>query len=608
MKTFLSTLFFTLSFYVQSQSSFNIDDVNGQTLTLVDYADYSIRIFDSGGENGNYGNNEDYEVTICDDYCFNENQIQIIYNQFNFDIEEALESQFPCFDWLEVITNTSSNQYCNFSNPPNVEFSSGCVTLKFHSDEFITRSGFDISFTLQGRLPISSGDILCEESKEGSLERSLGSISNSSVNEYNCTSVLYDQLYSNEDVYTLGDILVDEIDIILQSSSDIKFFLAQNLFSQPGCESYDIVACGDNNNPILSFDISQYNNLFIIVDSEWGGNYSLYLSCNNPQEECSEGAFDDYSQGPITTKSNIDPWVKWSSTSGDGTVTTERSFEGDNSLKITSSNPTTNIVYQLGNITGNDVGIYDSDVYRYSWKMFVPQLNGAYYNMQHSESLNNLAYQVMFNVNGTAELKYGVGNNVKANFIYPKNVWFSVTQIIRLKTDEIELWIDGKFVIKWQFSIGTNTNGVSNLKQIGALNFFGDSNLNSTFYIDNFLCDSYERCGGISDPSFFPEKVCVNKENYSGLDAYCRGYTEEEWTEGECTTGPCSDCWDCFYYVGDDNDPLICKFNNSYCGPNRNLNRSEILSSNLLLDSYSYEWSVQGVNGKFSKWYIVFFF
>jgi hypothetical protein len=286
-----------------------------------------------------------------------------------------------------------------------------------------------------------------------------------------------------------------------------------------------------------------------------------------------EGNFENYPTGNISIFSTSDNWVLWPN-GGDGVVTTERAFSGTKSLKITSSSPQTDLVYKLGNKTTADGNWDGNDVYRYSWKMYVPTSNGAYYNMQHSESLNHWAYEVHFNQNGTGELRYGTLATPRASFTYPKNQWFSVTQIIRLGSDEAELWINGRYVSKWRFSTGTITNNVpSDLNQIGAINFYGNPNLNSLYYIDDFICDgNRERCFGIQTCEPFPAVVCVNGQqfgpvdgtNCGGLQAYCAGYSEEEWTLGPCSSY-CDGCYKCFKYIPKYEAPRTMKFFSQYC-------------------------------------------
>lgn len=295
---------------------------------------------------------------------------------------------------------------------------------------------------------------------------------------------------------------------------------------------------------------------WVCVDTE-GNNMSFanphyaydagYTNCEIIScETCDEGDFENFNLGNISTQSLTDPWILWPN-GGDGIISGEKAYNRFQSLKISYSNPKSDLVYKLGNKTIADGNWDGNDVYRYSWKMYVPLGNAAYYNMQHSESLQHWAYEVYFDQNGAGSIRYGDPNSQKAAFNYPNDSWFSVTQIIRLQQDQAELWIDGKFVHKWKFSTGYKSNAqVSNLNQIGAFNFSHGGYLNAYYFIDNFLCNGNgERCFGIMDCDFFPDIVCVNgnlyegsNSNCGGLEAFCAGYSEEEWTVGKCVVKP----------------------------------------------------------------------
>jgi len=285
-----------------------------------------------------------------------------------------------------------------------------------------------------------------------------------------------------------------------------------------------------------------------------------YTSCEiSTCESCTEGDFETFAFGNISTQSSTDSWALWPN-GGDGVITNEKSYSGSKSLKITYSNPKSDLVFKLGNLDQADGHWDGNDVYRYSWKMYVPSGKSAYYNMQHAESLSHWAYEVYFDQNGKGNLRFGDPNSQYATFSFPFDNWFSVTQIIRIQKEEAELWINGKFVFKWVFSSGYLSNGqYSGSNQIGAFNFSHGNNTNAYYFIDNFLCNSGERCFGIMAP-IGPPIVCVNGKQYGNtnndqgsLMAYCDGYSDEEWTVGPCSgTNPTS---------------LVFDIDDNVCGP-----------------------------------------
>ncbi len=101
-------------------------------------------LYDSGGPNGNYTNNEDYTLTIIP--AASSSSVLITFNTFSTE---------PGFDYLYVYDGNSTaapliGQYDN-SNPPPASIAAssagGELTLQFTSDVSVVYSGFDISIT-----------------------------------------------------------------------------------------------------------------------------------------------------------------------------------------------------------------------------------------------------------------------------------------------------------------------------------------------------------------------------------------------------------------------------------------------------------------------------
>jgi len=101
-------------------------------------------LFDSGGENGDYSNNEDSYVTIAP---FGADQISISFSDFGI---EAPSSATSCnFDYLEIFDGLDTNaqslgQFCNSltGSPGTIVSSTGAITIHLHSDGGVTDLGF----------------------------------------------------------------------------------------------------------------------------------------------------------------------------------------------------------------------------------------------------------------------------------------------------------------------------------------------------------------------------------------------------------------------------------------------------------------------------------
>jgi len=255
---------------------------------------------------------------------------------------------------------------------------------------------------------------------------------------------------------------------------------------------------------------SQGNHCYIDYGQEMG---QTVLQCEN---------FDNYYIG--YNISNAYNWASWSSSAPSPSVSTVRAHSGGKSLKFEDSYTNPDALYKLGDKTSGD--------YRLTWKMYVPYGKEGYFNIQHRELPGRWAYRVYFDSDRKGRLRV---ENDFYNFEYPQNSWFSVTQIIRLDSDKIELWIDGRFVKEWQFSLGDDGSYIRRLKQLGAINFYASDN--DLYYVDD-ICFLEIDCTRVNDHISY---VCVNGKEYANPTyAWCDGYTSEEWETGSCyNSGGC---------------------------------------------------------------------
>jgi hypothetical protein len=141
MKTsiLLVIVLFIVVFSSKGQTTFNINNVNGQTITSC-----NTILYDSGGPTGTYQNNEDYWVTFCSGTtdCF---QIQFTGT---FNLETSFEHLY-IYDG----NNTSANILANLTGstlPANVLTSGNCVTIRFISDGSATYEGFQMNISCTG--------------------------------------------------------------------------------------------------------------------------------------------------------------------------------------------------------------------------------------------------------------------------------------------------------------------------------------------------------------------------------------------------------------------------------------------------------------------------
>lgn len=106
------------------------------------------KIYDSGGIGGNYDNGEDAILTISPP---NATSITLTFN--SFDVEVGSSSTVCDYDYLEIydginIAAPSLGKFCNSNLPPtSITSNTGTITLRFHSDQFLTENGFELTWT-----------------------------------------------------------------------------------------------------------------------------------------------------------------------------------------------------------------------------------------------------------------------------------------------------------------------------------------------------------------------------------------------------------------------------------------------------------------------------
>ncbi|MDR2835386.1 MAG: SprB repeat-containing protein, partial [Bacteroidales bacterium] len=156
-------IFFLISFVILSlglfaQTSYNMNQVNGQTLSGCNFM-----LYDSGGPSGSYGNSEDYTVTFCSPTPGVHLDIQI----------QSWACESATFDHMTIYNNSSASGATLVSNmggtqsvPINYTTTGDCVTFVWHTDGSVTYGGFAIhiscaipcqpfTFTING---IADGD------------------------------------------------------------------------------------------------------------------------------------------------------------------------------------------------------------------------------------------------------------------------------------------------------------------------------------------------------------------------------------------------------------------------------------------------------------------
>ncbi|NQU35477.1 MAG: T9SS type A sorting domain-containing protein [Bacteroidetes bacterium] len=199
------------------------------------------------------------------------------------------------------------------------------------------------------------------------------------------------------------------------------------------------------------------------------------------QAQIFEDDFDGYTSGVRLAEQAGLPWTTWSENPGsneDPYVSAEQSETAPNSVKIASGND--NVLLLGDSLTGR---------YLVSFYIYIPANKYGYYNILQEFAGSNSQWgtQVYFDANGQGSIDAGAEG--AATFSYNYDTWFEVENYIDLDNDWAEVFIDGNYLIGWQWTLGTF--GTPGPKQLGAVNFYAwDVNGTPEFYFDNVVFES----------------------------------------------------------------------------------------------------------------------
>ncbi|MCF8366213.1 MAG: hypothetical protein K9H16_10540, partial [Bacteroidales bacterium] len=201
----------------------------------------------------------------------------------------------------------------------------------------------------------------------------------------------------------------------------------------------------------------------------------------------------------------LDYWTCWSGDGGaggaeDGTVSTEQTFTGDNSVMCDGTN---DFVMLFGDKTA---GKYSVDFY-----MYIPSGFVGYYNVLQSWGPGGAGatwgLEIYFNPGGIAELT-AANTTPYETFNYPYDTWFHMENIINLNIDEATLLVDGTEVATWEWSLGASGGGIN---QLAAMDIYAAAtNGTPKFYIDDIQLIELEPAIGPANIAVAPASFDVS--------------------------------------------------------------------------------------------------
>jgi len=241
-----------------------------------------------------------------------------------------------------------------------------------------------------------------------------------------------------------------------------------------GVPPYTIAwAGGENTDSLINLSSGDYS-VQILDSLERELNLSFTLSYYGDLYDSDN--FESYSVDSLLhLQSNI--WKPFCEDSFAANIATIAPVEGLQYLEINAADGLNTFRRNLGDI--------DANAYDLSFKIFVPVGRSAAYTIYHDPSCSSpmSAYEIQFNDDGQGHIKTG-GQSIPFNF--PQNQWFTVTQLIDMDRDIVELSIADEFVGDWDFNWTVETeNGVSKLTAI-AFDDEVDSLTQVHYFIDDF--------------------------------------------------------------------------------------------------------------------------
>lgn len=252
---------------------------NGQTFNICSGSFYD------NNENGNYLNNQDDTITLCPNNVGR--RIKLTFNTFNIDNSDALYIYSGTSVFNNPMTNATTNTLefngtvlNGMSITPSPVDNSGCLTLRFHSDNSITQVGWKATIECENK---------CQD-----FGARLDSVFTKYSADGNVTTKTIRHLY---DIDTYGDTVhYDAIDICEGDSIMIKanpnFYYNDITYHQSDSTCIYYWSFGDGMGDTINYTAS-VGHYWPVVD---GYNLNLIIY--------------DTSNGGCTTKNTIDTRIR----------------------------------------------------------------------------------------------------------------------------------------------------------------------------------------------------------------------------------------------------------------------------------------------------------
>jgi len=277
-------------------------------------------------------------------------------------------------------------------------------------------------------------------------------------------------------VSNLGEVAVAGVEVVLSANGSTVFTTSVNV--APGASTgvefiYTPATLGE-----VELTVSTDEEGDIDVENN---SASTTVTVIPPADPCIfSDDIESYELGGLVSQS--DQWVTWTpgAANQDAEVTDEQANSGTQSVKIGAAPEDVNFL--LGNQT--------SGTWNIGFFVYVPQGNGAYWNIQKSQTEGvEWAVQMLLNNDGSGSID--AGGVDAATFDYTQDAWNEVEIVVNLDSDVANLYFAGEFIYQWTYSWSATTQDAG-LVQIGSINFFPEAADNPLMYVDDLsFCQYY---------------------------------------------------------------------------------------------------------------------
>ncbi len=273
----------------------------------------------------------------------------------------------------------------------------------------------------------------------------------------------------------------------------------------------------------VEFEVVAGTEYLINWDDRWdpsGFTFSITLSTLPPDPTCEEPAFviqddiESYDLGDINGAAGH--WGVWTGATSSGVVSEDFAASGTKSVKID------------GNIAGQDALLFLNNAsdghYWVGWKMYVPEGNIGYFNLQHDPTPGAaFGFEATLGDEGDGNLL--LSNQDDIPFTYPQGEWFDVILFFDIANDEARMVI-GDITVSATTVAAWGYTDDSTDPLLSAINFW-PSGTDALFYVDDVAF------------ALLPE---------AGTGEYC--YTATAIDAGTHTVGELS-CFGAAYFLND---------------------------------------------------------